>query len=68
MICCGDILVDIKKLIPSSGVTTISTCELVDKDTVDGRDNLKEKTREVTDIRIHRFAWNFLQQGCDMPR
>ena len=38
---------------------------LVD-DTVDGKDNKKEKTRKVPDIRMYHISWNFLQLGRDM--
>ena len=40
--------------------------KLVVDDTVDGKDNLDKKTREVADIRMYHFGWNFLQLGCDM--
>ena len=33
----------------STFLKTISTCELVVDDTMDGKDNLEEKTREVAD-------------------
>ena len=36
-------------------------CKLVVDDTVDGKDNLDKKTREVADIRMYHFGWNFLQ-------
>ena len=32
---------------------------------VDGEKNLEEKTREVADIGVYQFSWNFLQRGCD---
>ena len=37
-------------------------------DTVGGKDkdNLEEKTREVVDIRMYHFGWNFLQLGCNL--
>ena len=47
-------------------VTTLSTFELVIYDTVDGKENLEKKTREVTEIRMYHFGWNFIQLGCDM--
>ena len=46
-------------------LTTLSTYELVVDDTVDGKDNLEEKAREVVDIRMY-FGWNFLQLGCNL--
>ena len=36
------------------------SCGLVVDSAVDGKDNKKEKTREVAD------SWNFLQLGSDM--
>ena len=33
---------------------------------MDGKDNKKEKTREVPDIRMYHISWNFLQLGRDM--
>ena len=41
-----------KVFILSTYVTTLSTCELVVDNTVDGEDNLEEKTRGVADIRM----------------
>ena len=41
-------------------------CKLVVDNTVDGKDNLDKKTREVADIRMYHFGLNFLQLGCDM--
>ena len=35
-------------------------------DTMDGKDNLEEKTREVADIQMYNFGWNFLQLGSEM--
>ena len=35
-------------------------------DTMDGKDNLKENTREAADIQMYHFGWNFLQKGFDM--
>ena len=35
--------------IPSTCLTTLSTCELVVDDTVGGKNNIEEKTREVAD-------------------
>ena len=42
------------------------SCELVVDNTVDSKDNLEEKAREVTDIRMYHFSKNFLQLGRDM--
>ena len=33
---------------------------------MDGKDNLEEKTREVTDIRMYHLGWNFLRLGVDI--
>ena len=49
----------------SKFVTTLRTCEEVD-DTMDGKDNREEKTREGVDIRMYHFSFNCLQLGCDM--
>ena len=42
-------VVDMKVFILSTYVTTLSTCELVVDNTVDGKDTKEEKTREVAD-------------------
>ena len=42
------------------------TCELVVDNTVDGKDNMEEKTSEVADFRRYHFSWNYLQPGSDM--
>ena len=44
---------------------TLSTW-LVFDDTVGSKKNLEEKTREVTDISMYQFSWNFLQLECYM--
>ena len=49
----------------SKFATTLRTCEEVD-DTMDGKDNKEEKTREGVDIRLYHFSLNFLQLGYDM--
>ena len=36
------------------------------KGTVVSKDNKEEKTREVTDIMMYHFGWNFPQLGSDM--
>ena len=43
----------------STCLTTLSTCELVVYDTVDGENNQLEKTMEVAGIRIYHYGWNF---------
>ena len=43
-------VVDMKVFILSTYVTTLSTCELVVDNTVDGKDTKEEKTREAPDI------------------
>ena len=45
---------------------TLSTNELEVIDTVKGRENLEEKTREVADIQMYHISHNFLQLGRDM--
>ena len=51
-------VVDMKVFILSTYVTTLSTCELVVDNTVNGKDNTAEmKTREVADI-ISMFHFN----------
>ena len=48
-------------------LTAWSTRDLaVVDDTVDGKDNKKEKTMEVLDIRMYHISWNFLQIGRDI--
>ena len=43
-------VVDMKVFILSTYVTTLSTCELVVDNTVDGKDTKEENTREVPDV------------------
>ena len=43
----------------STFLKTISTCELVVDDTMDGKDNLEEKTVVVADIRMYHISRNF---------
>ena len=57
-------VLDMKLVYPC--LTTLSQCELVVDDNVDGKDNEEGKTMEVADIRVYHFGWNFLQLGCDM--
>ena len=41
------------------------SCELVVDNTVDGKDNLEEKTRGVADVRMQHLSCNFLNMaGC----
>ena len=52
-------VIDIKAFfIISTFVTTLRTCEEVD-DTMDGKDNREEKTREAANIWMYHFSWNF---------
>ena len=51
---------------PAICLTTLSKCELVANVTVDGMDNKEGKSREVANIRMYHFGWNFFQLGCDM--
>ena len=44
---------------------TFCSFGLVVDGTVDGKNNKEEKTREVADIRMYHFRWNFLPHGCD---
>ena len=37
-------------------------------DTVDGKDNLEEETREDAEIRMCHLGWNFLQLGRDIQK
>ena len=55
-----------KLFIASIYLTTLSKCELVANVTVDGMDNKEGKSREVANIRMYHFGWNFFQLGCDM--
>ena len=50
----------------STCLTTPSICEMVVNDTVDGKNNLEEITREVADNRMYHFGKNFLQLRLDM--
>ena len=54
-------VIDIKAFfIFSTFVTTLRTCEEVDG-TMDGKDNKEEKTREVSNIWMYHFSWNFFR-------
>ena len=50
----------------STFVTTLRSCEFEIDNPVDGKDIKEEKTREVAEIRMYHFSWNFLQLGYDM--
>ena len=59
-------VVDMKVFILSTCLTTLNTGELVVNSTVDCKDNKEEKTREVADIKMYHYGWNFLQLGHDL--
>ena len=44
---------------------TFCSCGLVVDGTVESKDNEAEKTREIADMRIYHFSWNFLHIRCD---
>ena len=44
----------------------LSTRELVVDNTVDGKDNMEEKTSEVADFRRYHFSWNLFKLRGDM--
>ena len=50
----------------STCLTTLSTCELVADENMDGKDNMEKKTTKVAEKRMYHLGWNFLQLGCDM--
>ena len=53
-------MVDMKVFTLSARLKTLSSCELMVDDTVDGKNNKEKKIRGVADIRIYHFSWNFL--------
>ena len=53
-------MVDIKVFTLSAHLKTLSSCELMVDDIVDGKNNKEKKIRGVADIRIYHFSWNFL--------
>ena len=59
-------VVDMKVIYTLTCLTRLSTWELVVDNTMDGKDNLEEKTREVADIQMYHYGWNFLQLGSEM--
>ena len=51
----------------SKCLTSLSTYELVVDGIVVVKDNKGERTREVADIRMYHFGWNFFKHvGRDM--
>ena len=61
-------MVDMKVFTLSARLKTLSLCELMVDDTVDGKNNKGKKIRGVADIRIYHFSWNFPQKRCDELR
>ena len=61
-------VVDMRVVIFSTCLATLSTCALVVDGSAVGKDNNEEKIREVAVVRMYHFGWNFLQLGigCDM--
>ena len=53
-------MVDMKVFTLSARLKTLSSCELMVDDIVDGKNNKEKKIRGVADIRIYHFSWNFL--------
>ena len=43
----------------SENIKSLNICGLVVDDTVNGKDNMEEKTSEVADIRRYHFNWKF---------
>ena len=54
-----------KSLPEISHLPNFCSCVLLVDGAVDGEKNLEKKTREVADIGVYQFSWNFLQRGCD---
>ena len=54
-----------KSLPEISHLPNFCLCVLLVDGAVDGEKNLEKKTREVADIGVYQFSWNFLQRGCD---
>ena len=54
-----------KSLPEISHLPNFCLCVLLVDSAVDGEKNLEKKTREVADIGVYQFSWNFLQRGCD---
>ena len=53
-------MVDMKVFTLSARLKTLSSCELMVDDIVDGKNNKEKKIRGVADISIYHFSWNFL--------
>ena len=53
-------MVDMKVFTLSARLKTLSSCELMVDDIVDGKNNKEKKIRGVAHIRIYHFSWNFL--------
>ena len=53
-------MVDMNVFTLSARLKTLSSCELMVDDIVDGKNNKEKKIRGVADIRIYHFSWNFL--------
>ena len=53
-------MVDMKVFTLSARLKTLSSCELMVDNIVDGKNNKEKKIRGVADIRIYHFSWNFL--------
>ena len=58
-------LVDMKVVYTFNQPDHIKNMRVDVDDIVDGKDNSEEMTREVADIRMYHFGWNFLQLACD---
>ena len=55
-----------KVLLSDTPLAVILLMLLGGVDSVDGKDDKEEKTREVIDIEMYNFSWNFLQLGFNM--
>ena len=53
-------MVDMKVFTLSARLKTLSSCELMVDDILDGKNDKEKKIRGVSDIRIYHFSWNFL--------
>ena len=49
-------MVDMKVFTLSALLKTLSSCELMVDDTVDGKDNKEKKTRGASDIMMYHFS------------
>ena len=59
MICTSGFSCHLFFLLLATCLRTLNICELAVDDTVNGEDNMEEKTSEVADIRRYHFNWNF---------